>query len=195
METPPKGPLTAEAAPEDGGRGLAVVLFRPRIPNNTGNVARTCVATSTPLYLVRPFPFSLDESRLRRAGLDYWPSLRLGLVDGLAPLERGGRVVPISRRGATSLERFEFRPTDRLLFGPEDTGLPPEELEGRASVFIPMYGRVRSLNLSNSVAITLFTALASLGRPGGPGDPEDPGPAREPLPDDGGIAAMSRGHE
>lgn len=171
---PARGPHVAAEAPPDGGGGLAVVLFRPLIPTNTGNIARTCVATNTPLYLVRPFAFSLDESRLRRAGLDYWHDLRLGLLDDLAPLAGGGRVVAVSRRGTTSMPDFEFLPTDRLLFGPEDVGLPDEVLDAHPSVSIPMSGRVRSLNLANSVAITLFTALDRLGRPGGPGDPTAP---------------------
>lgn len=183
-----RGPLVARPAPEDGGGGLAVVLYHPLIPNNTGNISRTCVATSTPLYLIRPFPFSLEESRLRRAGLDYWPHLALGVHDDLEKLRAGGRLVFVSRKGATALHDFEFRDGDRLVFGPEDTGFTPEEIAGEHSVFLPMYGRVRSLNLSNCVAVTLFHALDELGRPGGPGDPRDPGPAREVREDDGGIA-------
>ena len=193
MSTPdePRGPLVARPAPEDGGAGLAVVLDRPRIPTNTGNIARTCVATGTPLYLVRPFPFSLEESRLRRAGLDYWRHLALGVVDDLAPLAAGGRLVYVSRKGRHNLYDFEFQDGDRLVFGPEDTGFSPDELEGRESVYLPMFGAVRSLNLANSVAITLYQGLASVGRPGGPGNPADPGPRREPRPDDGGISCAS----
>lgn len=187
----PRGPLVARPAPEDGGAGLAVVLARPRIPTNTGNIARTCVATGTPLYLVRPFPFSLDESRLRRAGLDYWRHLALGVVDDTAALRAGGRLVFLSRKGRTNLYDFTFRDRDRLVFGPEDTGFAPEEIEGEESVYLPMFGAVRSLNLANSVAITLYQALAALGRPGGPGNPGDPGPTRRPRPDDGGIACES----
>lgn len=187
---PVRGPLAARPAPADGGAGLAVALVRPLIPNNTGNVARTCVATGTPLYLVRPFPFSLEESRLRRAGLDYWPHLALGLLDDLGPLEvGGGRLVFLSRKGETSLYEFAFQDRDRLVFGPEDKGFEPGMLSGRTSVYVPMVGRVRSLNLSNAVAITLFHALATLGRPGGPGNPGDPGPPRIPRDDDGGMAA------
>lgn len=193
MSTPdsPRGPLIARPAPPDGGEGLAVVLARPRIPTNTGNIARTCVATGTPLYLVRPFPFSLEESRLRRAGLDYWRHLALGVVDDTDALRQGGRLVYVSRKGRQDVYDFEFQARDRLVFGPEDTGFAPEELDGEVSVFLPMYGAVRSLNLANSVAITLFHALGTLGRPGGPGNPGDPGPPREPRPDDGGIACAS----
>jgi tRNA (cytidine/uridine-2'-O-)-methyltransferase len=188
----PVGPLVAQQAPPGGGGGIAVVLYHPLIPNNTGNISRTCVATGTPLYLIRPFPFSLEESRLRRAGLDYWPHLHLGIHEDLTSLEAGGRLVFVSRKGATNLHDFVFSEGDRLVFGPEDKGFSPEMLVGQESVYLPMYGRVRSLNLSNCVAVALFHALAVLGRPGGPGDPENPGPARQPKPDDGGIAGDAR---
>lgn len=187
----PRGPYQSRPAPPDGGAGLSVVLVRPLIPNNTGNIARTCVATGTPLYLVRPFPFELTESRLRRAGLDYWKHLSLGVLDSLEDFEEPGRRVYISRKGEQSLYDFSFQEGDRLLFGPEDKGFRPDELEGHESVYLPMFGAVRSLNLSNSVAITLYHALAHMGRPGGPGNPEDPGSRRQAQPDDGGIACGS----
>lgn len=187
MDAPHSGPFSARPAPADGGPGLAVVLWRPLIPNNTGNAARTCVATGTPLYLIRPFPFRLEESRLKRAGLDYWPHLSLGVLDDLTPLKASGRLVPITRRGLTSFHDFEFRDGDKLLFGPEDKGLSPELQEAGPSVFVPMFGRVRSLNLSNVVSMVLYQALHRVGRPGGPGNPADPGPTREHREDDRGI--------
>ncbi len=187
------GPYAARTAPGDGGGGVAVVLYRPLIPQNTGSVARTCVATGTPLYLVRPFPFSLDETRLKRAGLDYWQHLSLGVVDDLEALSRGGRLVMVSRKGDHAYHEFAYRPTDRLVFGSEDKGLPEALLADATSIFVPMCGSVRSLNLSNVATMVLYRALEALGRPGGPGNPDDPGPARQARPDDRGIAALPRG--
>lgn len=147
-----------------------VVLFEPEIPPNTGNVARTCAATLTPLHLIHPLGFQLDERRLRRAGLDYWPWVDLqehphwqDFLDHRR--ERGGRLVAFTRHGERSLHQFPFAPGDWLLFGRESSGLPGAiQAAADACVRIPMPGSVergggvRSLNLASAVAIAVYEA-------------------------------------
>jgi tRNA (cytidine/uridine-2'-O-)-methyltransferase len=145
---------------------LGVVLVDPEIPPNTGNVARTCVATGVPLYLVGRLGFSLKDRYLRRAGLDYLPHLRLSYERDLASLRAAypsRRFVLTSARGHTSHTSFRFRSDDLLVFGREADGLPAELLaSSRDTVFVPTPGPVRSLNLSSAVAVVLYEALRQL---------------------------------
>lgn len=147
---------------------LHVVLFHPEIPPNTGNVARLCAGTGTRLHLIEPLGFSIDNKQLKRAGLDYWPHVDLTVWPSLeAYLSQDGagrRLVATSARGGTSLHRFLFTAQDSLLFGPESSGLP-QEVQAKASccVRIPIKDCIRSLNLSTSAGIVLYTALASTG--------------------------------
>ncbi|MCQ2445082.1 MAG: tRNA (cytidine(34)-2'-O)-methyltransferase [Mailhella sp.] len=147
---------------------LHIVLYHPEIPPNTGNIARLCAGTGTKLHLIEPLGFSLDESRLRRAGLDYWPHVDLtvwpDLASYLADDGKGRRLVATSARGGEAVHRFAFTPYDSLLFGPESTGLPPE-VKAMASgrLRIPTKNCIRSLNLSTSAGIILYAALADLG--------------------------------
>lgn len=153
-----------------------LVLFQPQIPPNTGNVARTCAATQTELHLVEPLGFRIDDRQLRRAGLDYWPWVRLQVHPDLDSLDRerhdrGGRLVALSSHGAVPYTRFAFRDDDWLLLGRESDGLPPELIAGAdASLTIPMSGSrsagggVRSLNLSVAAAVVLFEAIRQLER-------------------------------
>ena len=111
---------------EGGGAPYRVVLVSPRIPPNAGNAARTCAATGTPLHLVEPLGFSLDDRHLRRAGLDYWPHVELSLhrdFDAFREAVPGGRLVYFSAGGAALLHDFRFAPGDALVFGPENPGL------------------------------------------------------------------------
>ena len=147
-----------------------VVLISPQIPPNTGNIARTCAATSTELHLVGPLGFEISDRYLKRAGLDYWPYVKLHSHDTLADFkichqQRGGRWIGFSTKGEISYTRFEYHPNDWLLFGAETTGLPPEILDAcNHTVCIPMsQPGVRSLNLSVSVAVGLFEARRQLG--------------------------------
>ena len=144
----------------------------PRIPPNTGNVARTCAVTGSRLHLVGPLGFSLDEKRLRRAGLDYWEDLSADLYDGWPDFEaralRGqiGRLHLFSARAGRSVLEVEFRPGDFLVFGSEQAGLPPALLSawpGR-SVSIPMLEGRRSLNLATAVGIGVYQAIRSVSR-------------------------------
>jgi len=147
---------------------LQVVLYQPEIPQNTGNVARTCAATHTPLHLVEPLGFRLTDRHLKRAGLDYWPHVSLhvhprweALCRALAPC----RWVFFTAHADRPYFRFRFRPGDCLVFGAETRGLPQElfHAEDECILKIPMdRSRVRSLNLATSVGVALFEAIRQL---------------------------------
>ncbi|KEF43487.1 MAG: tRNA methyltransferase [Cyanobium sp. CACIAM 14] len=156
-----------------------VVLYQPQIPPNTGNVARTCAATGSELHLIEPLGFSISDPHLRRAGLDYWPWVRLHRhADLEAFLDhrqlQGGRLVALSSQASDAYTDFVFGPDDWLLFGRETDGLPNTlQTVPDARLTIPMAhaaragnGGVRSLNLSVAVGIVLFEALRQLGRRG-----------------------------
>lgn len=147
-----------------------VVLVNPLIPPNTGNIARTCAATSTELHLVGPLGFEISDRYLKRAGLDYWPYVKLHYHESLEAFKlihqaRGGRWLGFSVKGSCKYVDFQFQPDDWLLFGCETTGLPPEVISAcDATLYIPMSEpNVRSLNLSVSVAVSLFEARRQLG--------------------------------
>ncbi|MBD3880262.1 tRNA (cytidine(34)-2'-O)-methyltransferase [Phormidium tenue FACHB-886] len=145
-----------------------VVLVNPLIPPNTGNIARTCAATGTPLHLVGPLGFEISDRYLKRAGLDYWEFVDLHYYPSLNDFrqqQRNGRWIGFSTSGLCSYTRFEFLETDWLLFGSETTGLSSEVLAECDTVLrIPMVQPgVRSLNLSVSVAVGLFEARRQLG--------------------------------
>lgn len=152
---------------------LRVVLYQPDIPQNTGNIARTCASAGAELHLVRPFGFrwfgaaAAGDPRLRRAGLDYWPYVRHVLHDSwekfVEGLEPGARVWAFSSKAQQPYTTVAYHPGDYLLFGPETRGLPDEVLRQFPAVTIPMPGPVRSLNLSVAVGIGLFEALRQLG--------------------------------
>lgn len=148
-----------------------IALVHPEIPPNTGNIARTCAATDTPLHLVGPLGFELSDRYLKRAGLDYWPFVDLHYHESLNNFsarrqEQGGRWVGFSTSGRLNYTAFTFRDDDWLLFGCETQGLPPDVLDScEATLYIPMsQAHVRSLNLSVSAALGLFEALRQLGR-------------------------------
>lgn len=146
-----------------------VVLVHPQIPPNTGNIARTCAATNTELHLVGPLGFELSDRYLKRAGLDYWPQVKLHYHLDFEQFQsfyqqQSGQLVGFSVRGTTSYGHYSFRDNDWLLFGSETAGLPPEILKRcHQLLYIPMLNpQVRSLNLSVSVTIGLFEALRQL---------------------------------
>ena len=147
--------------------GFHVALIEPEIPQNTGNIGRTCVATGSRLHLVAPLGFSLEDKHMKRAGLDYWPDLSWELHPGRDAFFAscpGGRFVLTRSRGGTSLYDHRFEPGDVLVFGRESVGLPAQvfqEVTG-PQITIPMTGPTRSLNIANSVAIVLFEALRQL---------------------------------
>lgn len=154
----------------------ALVLFEPQIPPNTGNVARTCAATGTPLHLIEPLGFSIDDRMLKRAGLDYWPLVDLhchGDWESFCSQRRahGGRLIGFSAHAEQSYTDFAFAQDDWLLFGRETDGLPNHIHQScDMRLVIPMRHAsrrgepgVRSLNLSVSAAIVLFESLRQLG--------------------------------
>ncbi len=147
-----------------------VVLVNPQIPPNTGNIARTCAATGTELHLVGPLGFEISDRYLKRAGLDYWPYVKLHYHESLEAFktvhqQRGGRWLGYTVSGNCNYVSFQFQADDWLLFGSETTGLPPAILSDcDATLYIPMsQPGVRSLNLSVSVAIGLFETRRQLG--------------------------------
>jgi len=154
-----------------------VVLVSPQIPPNTGNVARTCAVTGSRLHLVEPLGFSLDEARLRRAGLDYWASVTLAVYSSWPDFEaralRGAaaRLHLFTGRAERSLFEVRFAAGDFLVFGSEQLGLPPALLAAYPSrgVGIPLVPGQRSLNLATAVGVGVYAALATLGAGGAGG--------------------------
>lgn len=146
-----------------------VILFRPEIPPNTGNVIRLCANTGAGLHLVRPLGFELDDARLRRAGLDYHEFARVAVHDTLdACLDALGRprVFAFSTRGQQLHTEVIFAEGDALLFGCETAGLPDDVLDALPAgqrVRLPMRPGNRSLNLSNAVAVAVFEAWRQAG--------------------------------
>ncbi len=140
-----------------------VVLYQPEIPQNTGNIGRTCVALQAKLWIVRPTGFRLDDKRLQRAGLDYWPHLDWESVDSwehLVPKLPSHRTWYFTKFATRSYSDVQYQAGDWLVFGSETSGLPTSIRESNAlqCVSLPMIGPVRSLNLSVAVGVGLFEA-------------------------------------
>jgi tRNA (cytidine/uridine-2'-O-)-methyltransferase len=143
---------------------LNVVLLEPEIPQNTGNIARTCVATHTVLHLIRPFGFEITDKNLKRAGLDYWQYLDVRYYDGIEhfrALNPGAVCRYFTTKAPTCYTDAEYPDGCYLFFGKETKGLPEELLMQNIKdcVRIPMFGEIRSLNLANSVAVAVYEAL------------------------------------
>lgn len=144
---------------------MNIVLHEPEIPANTGNIGRTCVATGTVLHLIKPLGFSLDEKSLKRAGLDYWQHLDVRVYENFEDfLEKNPGATKIymaTTKGHHTYDEVSYGPDDYIMFGKETAGIPEEILVNYEDtcVRIPMNESIRSLNLSNSVAIVLYEAL------------------------------------
>lgn len=152
---------------------LHVVLVEPEIPPNTGNIARTCAATGAVLHLVKPMGFTVDDSQVKRAGLDYWPYVNLVIHEGLHEFLREYQNAPLflaTTRGKRSYTEITYPEEAFFLFGKETQGLPKWLVEEKydQTIRIPMTEQthLRSLNLSNSVSIIVFEALRQKGFPG-----------------------------
>jgi tRNA (cytidine/uridine-2'-O-)-methyltransferase len=147
-----------------------VVLHEPEIPNNTGSIGRTCVATGCGLRLIHPLGFDISEKACRRAGLDYWPRLRVtehGSFASYLAEASHARLWLFSAGARRSIFDATFLPGDHLLFGKESSGLSTDILTGREdrTLAVPMLTGERSLNLSNAVAIVIYEAVRqALGR-------------------------------
>ena len=148
---------------------LDIVLYRPEIPPNAGNVIRLAANTGARLHLVEPLGFSMDDRQLKRAGLDYHEYARVRVHSDWASCLKalqGGRVFALTTKAARSLFDERFRENDAFVFGPETSGLPDEFLAAVPAanrLRIPMRPGNRSLNLSNAVAVTVFEAWRQLG--------------------------------
>lgn len=143
---------------------LHIVLHQPEIPQNTGNIGRTCVATGTALHLIEPLGFRLDEKAVKRSGMDYWQHLDLHRYMNYSEFcsrNPGTRVWMATTKAKYIYTEVEYGPNDYIMFGKESAGIPEEILVENEEhcIRIPMLPTIRSLNLSNSVNIILYEAL------------------------------------
>lgn len=149
-------------------RPFHIVLIEPEIPPNTGNVARLCAATSSPLHLVGTLGFRIDARAVRRAGLDYWPLVEVHRHDDLASFREAfpeSRLRLFSANVSRSYMELDLQPGDALVFGRESVGLPKLLVEAHRddSAAIPTLGPVRSLNVANAAAVVLYEGLRRCG--------------------------------
>ena len=147
---------------------MHIILHQPEIPANTGNIGRTCVATGTSLHLIEPLGFHLDEKSIRRAGMDYWAKLDVSRYMNFAEFEEkhpGAKIWMATTKARRCYTEAAFGPDDYIMFGKESAGIPEELLVEHEEncIRIPMLQDIRSLNLSNSVAIVLYEALRQQG--------------------------------
>jgi RNA methyltransferase, trmH family, group 2 len=149
---------------------MNIVLLEPEMPSNTGNIGRTCVATDTALHLIEPLGFTLNEKKIKRAGLDYWNKLKLHIYSDFEDfLEKNPKAKTRLYMATTKAEKtyseVSYEEDDYIMFGKESAGIPEEILirDKESCIRIPMWGDIRSLNLSNSVSIILYEAYRQLG--------------------------------
>jgi tRNA (cytidine/uridine-2'-O-)-methyltransferase len=146
-----------------------VILYQPEIPPNTGNIIRLCANTGARLHLIRPLGFELDDKQLRRAGLDYHEYATLQVHDSLEQCMQSlpqSRLFAFTTKGSHPYHEVQYQAGDAFLFGPESRGLPGEILEALAPeqcLRLPMLPNNRSLNLSNTVAVTVYEAWRQCG--------------------------------
>jgi tRNA (cytidine/uridine-2'-O-)-methyltransferase len=146
------------------GSILHVVLYQPEIPQNTGNIARTCAATSTSLHLIKPLGFTISDKYLKRAGLDYWDEVDIyyyNSYDDFKKKNSDADVYYITTKGKKIYCEITYPNDSFLMFGPETRGLPMDIINNNIDkcLRIPMKDSIRSLNLANSAAIVLFESL------------------------------------
>ncbi|MGN0160198.1 MAG: tRNA (uridine(34)/cytosine(34)/5-carboxymethylaminomethyluridine(34)-2'-O)-methyltransferase TrmL [Lachnospiraceae bacterium] len=143
---------------------LNIVLLEPEMPANTGNIGRTCVAANARLHLIEPLGFRINDKMLKRAGLDYWDKLDVSVYDNYQDFldkNPGAKVYMATTKAPKAYTHVNFEPDCYIMFGKESAGIPEEILVNNQEncIRIPMVGDIRSLNLSNSVAIVLYEAL------------------------------------
>jgi len=148
-----------------------IVLHEPEIPQNTGNIARSCAATGAALHLIGPLGFSIEDKYLKRAGLDYWDKVRLYYYNSLDEFfgkHQGKPIFYSSTKASKTYDQVQYPADCFIMFGKETQGLPEDLLRENYErcIRIPMREGIRSLNLSNSVAIVLYEALRQMGFPG-----------------------------
>lgn len=147
---------------------MHIILHQPEIPANTGNIGRTCVATGTALHLIEPLGFRLDEKSIRRAGMDYWEQLNVTRYINFQEFREkhhGAKIWYATTKAKRLYTEADFGQDDYMMFGKESAGIPEELLveNEETCIRIPMMEEIRSLNLSNSVAIVLYEALRQNG--------------------------------
>lgn len=149
---------------------MNIVLLEPEMPSNTGNIGRTCVATNTRLHLIEPLGFKLNEKALKRAGLDYWDKLDVSIYSDYQDFleknpQAAGNIYFATTKAHKVYSDVIYSPDCYLMFGKESAGIPEEVLVENEEhcIRIPMWGDIRSLNLSNSAAIVLYEALRQNG--------------------------------
>ena len=147
---------------------MNIVLYEPEMPANTGNIGRTCVATNTKLHLIEPLGFKLSEKHLVRAGRDSWPKLDVTVYSNFEDFlakNPGAKIYMATTKAQHVYTDVQYEPDCYMMFGPESRGIPEEILVKypETCVRIPMWGDMRSLNLSNSVAIMLYEGLRQNG--------------------------------
>lgn len=143
---------------------MHIVLHQPEIPANTGNIGRTCVATGTGLHLIEPLGFRLDEKSIKRSGMDYWERLDVKRYMNYAEFQEknpGAKIWFATTKAKQVYTDASFGPDDYIMFGKESGGIPEEILveNEKTCIRIPMMDQIRSLNLSNAVAVVLYEAL------------------------------------
>lgn len=146
---------------------MHIVLHQPEIPANTGNIGRTCVATGTSLHLIEPLGFRINEKEIKRAGMDYWEKLDVTRYMNFAEFQAeykkhsGAKLWMATTKARHTYTEARFGPDDFIMFGKESAGIPEEILVDYedSCIRIPMLSEIRSLNLSNAVAIVLYEAL------------------------------------
>ena len=149
---------------------MNIVLLEPEMPSNTGNIGRTCVATDTALHLIEPLGFTLNEKKIKRAGLDYWDKLKLYIYSDFEDfIEKNPkartRLFMATTKAEKNYTQVSFEEDDYIMFGKESAGIPAEILvrDKESCIRIPMWGDIRSLNLSNSVSVILYEAYRQIG--------------------------------
>lgn len=143
---------------------MNIVLVEPEIPQNTGNIVRTCAATGTRLHIVKPMGFEIDDKKLKRAGLDYWHFLNIAYYENLDDFfekNKNGRFFYLTSKGALAHSEVTYQDGDFLILGKETKGLPEKLLikNPERCIRIPMISSARCLNLSNAAAIVVYEAL------------------------------------
>ena len=148
---------------------LNIVLYQPEIPQNTGNIARTCVLTDSTLHLIKPMGFKIDDKQVKRAGLDYWSELKLEIHESYEDFmaKYGNEKIYLgTTHGGNHYDEVSFEKGDFIMFGRESSGVPKEVHDSHLGIRVPMVKTsTRSLNLSNTVAIVAYEALRQIGFP------------------------------
>ena len=148
---------------------LNIVLYKPEIPQNTGNIARTCVLTDSVLHLIKPLGFSIDEKAVKRSGLDYWKDLKLEVHESYEDfMAKYGeqRIFLATTHGGKFYNEESYKPGDFIMFGKESSGVPEEVHNAHKGIRIPMIKTsTRSLNLSNTVCTIAYEALRQMDFP------------------------------